>query len=192
MGLTQDFARRKFRGAHSITIVTQEQIATAHSLDGKVDPVKRDTGQSVLRFSRRADMARFLRNSAPRIDTIYRITGQDLSGLDLSGAGLHEVEFDNCNLAGAKLVDATMVRAKIKNCNLRGADFTRANLNSAECRDCDMTGVRFAVRNCMHMEIKWCTNPPATGRGEKHQPVYIHAPRYTGPHKIRGLIRKLA
>lgn len=192
MGLTQEFARRKFRGAYTITVVSQELIGTAYVLDGNVDPVKKDTGSSVLRFSRRADLARFLRQSPPHVNTIYRIKGLDLSGQDFRGAQLQEVEFTNCNLSGADFTDATMLHARIKDCDLRKADFKGANLMSAILEDCDMTGVSFGVRNCKFMEMKWCTNPPAIGKGDKLQPSYNTHPKYTGPYKIRGLIRKLS
>lgn len=192
LGLAQAFARRKYCGAFTIEVVTQEDIATSYSLDGKVEAVKKDTGTSVLRFARRTGLAQFLRNSPPRSDTTYRIRGLDLSGLDLHGAKLQGVEIINCNLSRTNLTDATLTGARMTDCTMQRTNFKGADLTNATLQDCDMTGVDFGVRACRYLEMKWCTNPPHIGRGESLQPAYYTHPRYTGPHKIRGLVRKLS
>jgi len=192
LGLTQTFARRKFRGAYTISVVTQEEIATAYSLDGKVEPIKQDTGISVLRFSRRAELARFLRNSPPRANVIYRIHDLDLSGQNFRGAQLRQVEFTSCNFAKADFSDSTLKLARVKECNFNRTVFKNADLTSATLAHCNLTGADMRVRASQYLEMKWCTNPPTIAQGANLQPVYYTHPKYTGPHKIRGLIRKLS
>jgi uncharacterized protein YjbI with pentapeptide repeats len=122
------------------------------------------------------DRAKFLRN---RLLEMYKagmrsFSDQDLSGIDLSGASLYQVnlaqsdlsrgkliatnlrgaslteaQFCDADLGSANLTDAILFGANLQNANLRnaclfGADLRLANLLGADLRDADLFGADFS------------------------------------------------
>jgi uncharacterized protein YjbI with pentapeptide repeats len=122
------------------------------------------------------DRAKFLRN---RLLEIYKagmrsFVAQDLSGIDLSGASLYQVnlaqsdlsrgkliatnlrgaslteaKFCDADLGSANLTDAILFGANLQNANLRnaclfGADLRLANLLGADLRDADLFGANLS------------------------------------------------
>ncbi len=73
-------------------------------------------------------------NLSDRIDWSYQSkTGQDLRGIDLSGANLRRTIFDGADLEGANLSRA----------DCRNASFSRANLMKVALDGADLRGARF-------------------------------------------------
>ena len=78
--------------------------------------------------------------------------GQDLRGVDLSGATLRDASFKRTDLTGALLAGADARRAKfvsaimhdvdLDQANLVRADFTNADLTGASLRQADLTSAR--------------------------------------------------
>jgi uncharacterized protein YjbI with pentapeptide repeats len=78
--------------------------------------------------------------------------GQDLRGVDLSGANLADASFKRTDLSGAdlsgadareaKFVSATMQDVKLDQARLVRADLTKADLTGASLRDADLTNAR--------------------------------------------------
>lgn len=78
--------------------------------------------------------------------------GQDLRGVDLTGATLRDASFKRSDLTGAILVDADGRRAKFVSANLHNArldeanlvrtDFTNADLTDASLVGADLTNAR--------------------------------------------------
>ena len=73
----------------------------------------------------------------------------DLTGVDLSGKRLNEVDLERADLKGANLEDVNLSEANLKGANLSGAnlrnadlseaDLYRANLSGADLTDADLT-----------------------------------------------------
>jgi uncharacterized protein YjbI with pentapeptide repeats len=78
--------------------------------------------------------------------------GQDLRGVDLSGATLDDASFKRADLSGALLVGANARRAKfvsatmhdidLQQARLIRADFTNADLTGASLQEADLTNAR--------------------------------------------------
>jgi len=66
--------------------------------------------------------------------------GQDLHGVDLTGATLRDASFERSNLAEAILVEVDGRRAKFISSSLRGARLDGANLVRADFTNADLTG----------------------------------------------------
>jgi len=69
----------------------------------------------------------------------------DLSGVDLSGKRLKEVDLERADLSGADLSDTNLSEANLKGAdlsgaNLRGADLSEADLYKADLTGADLTG----------------------------------------------------
>ena len=81
------------------------------------------------------------------------LDGQELEGVDLSGARLRDGSFFRSELSGSDLSGANAFRAKFVNANLREtrldganlseADFTKADLRGASFKGADLRGARF-------------------------------------------------
>jgi uncharacterized protein YjbI with pentapeptide repeats len=97
-------------------------------------------------------------NPSERLDWSYQSkTGQDLRGIDLSGANLRRTIFDGADLEGANLSGAdcrnasfsraNMMKVALDGADLRGARFIKAklslaNLQDARFDDADLRGLR--------------------------------------------------
>lgn len=78
--------------------------------------------------------------------------GQDLRGVDLTGATLHDASFKRADLSDAiligadarraKFVSAIMRKARLDRANLVRADLTSANLTGASLVEVDLTSAR--------------------------------------------------
>jgi uncharacterized protein YjbI with pentapeptide repeats len=71
------------------------------------------------------------------IGRIRRREVADLSGMDLCGAQLNQVKFQNISIFDTKLSKADLVGADLSGCDLAGADLSFADLTRA-----DLTGAR--------------------------------------------------
>jgi uncharacterized protein YjbI with pentapeptide repeats len=91
---------------------------------------------------------------APRVDWRRCLQdGQDLQGVDLTGAVLRDASFARAILRGAKLAgveapearftSADLAGADLSRANLRGADFTRTTLRGAKLAGADLRRARF-------------------------------------------------
>jgi len=83
------------------------------------------------------------------------LSGGDLSGLNMIGANLDDVNFASTDLRGAVMINCTARHADFEHANLekaklQGADFTSANFTRASLRDCNATGTVF--KNAILME----------------------------------------
>lgn len=77
-----------------------------------------------------------------------QLPGARLSGVDLHGAALQQVDFSDTDLHGATLYDVDFRGANLRGANLRGADLrgsilTRAWLTETDLRQADLRGVSF-------------------------------------------------
>jgi hypothetical protein len=66
--------------------------------------------------------------------------GQDLRGVDLSGATLRDASFERTDLSGAILVEVDARRAKFISAGLQKARLDHANLVRADFTNADLTG----------------------------------------------------
>jgi uncharacterized protein YjbI with pentapeptide repeats len=69
-----------------------------------------------------------------------RLDGENLSGVDLSNAGLRDTSFTRANLSGARLTGADMRRARLVSANLTGAVLDGANLTTADLTSANLEG----------------------------------------------------
>jgi uncharacterized protein YjbI with pentapeptide repeats len=77
------------------------------------------------------------------------ILGEDLSGADLSGAIVWDVDLNGrdlsgANLSGADLKDANLSDAILWDANLSGANLQLANLSGADLTDADLSGANLS------------------------------------------------
>ncbi len=70
--------------------------------------------------------------------------GQDLHGVDLTGATLRDASFERTDLSDAILVEVDGRRAKFISATLRKAHLDRANLVRADFTNADLTGASLA------------------------------------------------
>jgi uncharacterized protein YjbI with pentapeptide repeats len=66
--------------------------------------------------------------------------GQDLRGVDLTGATLRDASFERTDLSDAILVEVDARRAKFISATLQGARLDRANLVRADLTNANLTG----------------------------------------------------
>jgi uncharacterized protein YjbI with pentapeptide repeats len=84
--------------------------------------------------------------------------GQDLRGVDLTGATLRDASFKRANLAGADLTDADGRRAKfvssaMQNVRLDGANLVRADLTNADLTGASLVGVDLTSARLFHADL---------------------------------------
>lgn len=86
----------------------------------------------------------------------------DLSGADLSGADARDASFVSATmhdtmLDGARLVRADLTKADLEGASLREADFTRAKLYRANLRGADLTDAKLDGTDLLYAELGGAT-----------------------------------
>lgn len=89
-------------------------------------------------------------------------TGSDLKNANLQHADLSQATLNLADLSGANLTDATMVQvearqAKFVGANLSGADFTQADLTDADLSKANLSGTGFTQATLDHATFTGAT-----------------------------------
>ena len=74
----------------------------------------------------------------------WRFTGTNLRDADLSGANLLGAEFEDADLSGADLTAANLRGADLRGADLSGANLTDANLRNANLSGANLSGANLA------------------------------------------------
>ena len=102
------------------------------------------------------ELAELCRGSHKRLDVIdvmQLLNGQkNLSGMDMHGLTLSDIDFSSASLYHAQLDDNNMQRivahkANFRGASMRGADLSGADLSGADLRDCDLTNAILSRSN---------------------------------------------
>lgn len=115
------------------------------ALDGSDRNIRLQT-----QFRRVHEGACFNMNSDSIVAAIRKgeeLTGKDLAGANLSNLDLTGANLVGCNLSGADLRHTKLIRANLSKCKLCKADLRGADLSQANLSEADLTGARLRRAN---------------------------------------------
>ena len=115
-----------------------------------------------------------------------KLSGKNLTGIDLSRADCRRAKFENCALGGARFFECQ--EAVFTGCNLAHASFRFAVISGTKFEDCELEGANFfkAVYDSKHPPVglpgnlmQFCepfeNDPPDGSGGVTEYPIFIQA-----------------
>jgi hypothetical protein len=103
-----------------------------------------------------------------------------LSGVDLRGATMVDVNLGGANLRGAVLIGADLRRAHMRGCDMRGADLREANLAEADLAEANLANANLIDANLGAVDMTLQPDGCGLDRHERSRPKLLRAKSLTG------------